>query len=549
MPEGFSQKLKLKIKGSNPIETKQIDSLKYIKIHEDYNSIKLEIDSLQSKLNKIGYIENTLTKTIKLNDTLWLAEIQLKTRIKSIIIFFKQNEISKSALKHISPNITENYFELPINSVKNSLEYINSKTTELGLPFSKLKLINIKKTSSSKLQANLTIIKQKKNRTIDNIVIKGYEKFSKSYLKHFLKIKKNQVFDLKNINKKTKLLNDLRFANQIKSPEILFSKDSTSLYLYINKSQSNTFDGFLGFGTNEETNKLDFNGYLNLNLTNNLNYGETFKLLYKGDENDQKTFDANLTLPYLFKTPIGIDLQLNIFRRDTTFSTTEQSAKIHYQINSKHKIYTGVSNTKSDNLLTTNSTSQIEDYNTNYYSFSYQYLKPQYSNLLFPFNSALFLDTNFGKRENNLNSEKQYLIILDGYKIINLNNKNSIYLRINGSSLQSDTYFENELLRFGGINSIRGFEENSILASQYGLINSEYRYQLNKTIFIHSVTDAAYFENKLNNTKEKLFGYGLGFGILTKSGLLKLNYANGKTENQNFKLSNSKIHISLKTRF
>ncbi|WP_344788089.1 POTRA domain-containing protein [Postechiella marina] len=504
---------------------------------------------MQLKLSKMGYIENTLIKTIKINDTLWHSKIKLNTRITSILIYFSQNEISKSILKDVSNNYSENYFELPINSVKNSLEYINSKMIELGLPFSKLKLNNIKKTSPTKLQANLTIIKRHKNRTVDDIIVKGYKKFPKSYLKHFLKLKKHQVFDLKNINKKTKLLDDLRFADQIKSPEILFSKDSTSLYLYINKSQSNTFDGFLGFGTNEETNKLDFNGYLNLNLTNNLNYGETFKLLYKGDENNQKTFEANLTLPYLFKTPIGVDLQLNIFRRDTTFSNTTQSAKIHYQINSKHKIYTGVSNTKSDNLLVANSSSHIKNYSTNYYSFSYYYLKPQYDNLLFPFNSSLFLDTNFGKRENNQNSEKQYLMNLEGFKIINLNNKNSLYLRVNGSILQSNTYFENELLRFGGINSIRGFEENSILASKYGVINSEYRYQLNKSIYIHSVTDVAYFENKLNDSKEKLFGYGFGFGLLTKSGLLKLNYVNGKTEKQNFKLSNSKIHISLKTRF
>ena len=161
----------------------------------------------------------------------------------------------------------------------------------------------------------------------------------------------------------------------------------------------------------------------------------------------------------------------------------------------------------------------------------------------------MFLETNFGERENNTNLEKQSLLIIDAFKIINFNNRNSIYIRVNGSNLNSNSYFENELLRFGGINSIRGFEENSILASQYGLINSEYRYQLNNSIFIHTITDVAYFENKLSNTNEKLFGYGFGFGILTKSGLLKLNYANGKNENQKFKLSNSKIHISLTALF
>ncbi|MEP5339813.1 MAG: hypothetical protein ABJL44_09235 [Algibacter sp.] len=541
--------MKLKINGNTPIETKKIDSLDYLKIHKNYSSIKSEIDSIQNVFFKAGYIENNLLQINKLNDTLFIVEIHLKNKYRNISIYYNKNEISQTLLESISNKVNDDYFEIPLSEIEKSLEYINSKTTELGFPFSKLKLADIKVKDSHNLEAKLIIDSQNKKRVINNIVVKGYEKFPRSYLKHFLKIKKNQLFDLKTINEKTTQINDLRFANQIKGPEVLFSKDSTSLYIYVKKLQSNSFDGFLGFGTNEDTNKLEFNGYLNLNLMNNLNFGETFRLLYKSDENDQNTFETNLTLPYLFKSPIGVDLQLNIFRRDSSFSTAKQSAKIHYQINSKHKVYTGVSNTKSDNLLSSNINNQIDDFNTNYYSLAYEYIKPQSNNLLFPYNAALLIETNFGERENNSNSEKQSLLIIDAFKIVNFNNKNSIYIRVNGSNLNSNSYFENELLRFGGINSIRGFEENSILASQYGLINSEYRYQLNNSIFIHTITDVAYFENKLSNTDEKLFGYGFGFGILTKSGLLKLNYANGKSENQKFKLSNSKIHISLKAQF
>ena len=112
--------------------------------------------------------------------------------------------------------------------------------------------------------------------------------------------------------------------------------------MYIEKAKSNTFDGFLGFGTNEDTNKIEFDGYLNLNLTNNLNYGETLKLLYKSDENDQQTFDANVSMPYLFKSPIGVELNLNIFRKDSSFVTDRQSAKINYQINAKHVVGVGL---------------------------------------------------------------------------------------------------------------------------------------------------------------------------------------------------------------
>lgn len=545
----YCQNITLKINGANGLETKKIDSLNYLKLHKDYKSLQEEVNNLQEKLLKDGYLETYLNEIKKVSDTSYTAKIYIKRKYDFITVYYNKNTIPKTVLEIVSNKINDTYFEIPIKKIEESLNYINSKIAALGMPFSKVKLSNIRNEEPNKLKANLVVIKGNKKRFIDNVVIKGYEKFPKSYLNHFLKIKKKQIFNLKTINNKIERLNDLRFANQIKPPEVLFSKDSTSLYLYLEKSQSNSFDGFLGFGTNDKTNKLEFDGYLNLNLVNNLNFGETFKLIYKSDENDQNTFETNLTLPYILKSPIGLDLQLHIFRRDSSFSTTKQSIKVHYQINSKHKVYAGTSNIKSNNLLSPSTINQINDFNTNYYSLAYNFIKPQSNNLLFPVNTSFFMESNFGKRENNSSTEKQSLLYVDAFNIINFNTKNSIYVRVNASKLSSESYFENELLRFGGINSIRGFEENSILASQYGLINAEFRYQLNNSIFIHTITDAAYFENKLTNTNEKLFGYGFGLGILTKSGLLKLNYANGKNEKQKFKLSNSKIHISLKAHF
>ena len=547
--ELFCQNLHLKINGTTKNETRVIDSLNYLKTHKDYASMKHEVDAVQKRLFKIGYIENELKEIIKINDSSFKTQIHLKKKFNTIYIYYDKTEIKRPLLETISKNIFDDYFELEFSKIENALNFINSKISGEGLPFSKLRLSNIKIKDTSNLSANLIIESEAKKRILSDIIIKGYEKFPRAYLKHYLKIKRFQVFDLNRIKHKTNQLNNLKFAKEIKPPEVLFSKDSTTLYLYLEKSKSNSFDGFLGFGTNEETNKLDFDGYLNLNLTNNLNYGESFKLLYKTDENDQKTFQTDLTLPYLFKSPIGVDLLLRIFKKDSSFTTVNQSVKLHYQINPKHKIYAGLLSTESNNLLTENTSLTISDYKTQYYTLAYEFIKPQSYHLLFPINSKLYIETNFGERKALNTQEKQSHFSFDAFKIFNLNRKNSIFFRLNGASLNSNTYFENELLRFGGINSIRGFEENSLFSSLFGLINTEYRYQLNNSIYIHSIVDAAYFENKILNTKEKLFGYGFGFGILTQAGLFRFNYANGKSENQKFKLSNSKIHLSLIANF
>ena len=162
--------------------------------------------------------------------------------------------------------------------MEETLKLLNSEFSNQGDPFSTLQLTNIKKQEDDHLFADLIISEKLQKRTIDSIIIKGYEKFPKSFVKRYLKIKSKQPFNLKTIKDKTAELENLVFASQIKEPEVLFTKDSTLLYIYVEKQKSNAFDGFLGFGTNTETNKIEFNGYLEFKLNNNLNYGESFAI-------------------------------------------------------------------------------------------------------------------------------------------------------------------------------------------------------------------------------------------------------------------------------
>jgi outer membrane protein assembly factor BamA len=450
-------------------------------------------------------------------------------------------------LNFINHTKGDNFFELNITELETSLNEINALITEKGDPFSSLQLINISKLNSDLILAELKIVNNQKRR-IDKIIVKGYDKFPESYIKRFLKLRTGKSFNLNAIKDKVELLEDLRFASQIKDPEVLFTKDSTTLYLYLEKTRTNNFDGFLGFGTNENTNKIEFDGYLDLRLVNNLNFGETLNLFYKSDEIDQQTFRVDTDLPYLFGSPVGLQVGLKIFRKDSTFLNANQYAKINYQVNAQHRIGIGINATNSTNLLE-NDTALLNDYKSNFYTLNYNYTKAQFYDPLFPINFWFDLSSGFGDRTNDIGKQTQSVFNIDTYKIFNLNNKNSFYTRFNGTILTSDDYLDNELFRFGGINSIRGFEENSLVANLYGVINTEYRYRLSNSIYVHSVLDAAYFENQITDAKEKLFGFGFGLGLLTNAGLFRLNYSSGKTENRQFKLSDSKVHVSLTATF
>ena len=540
--------MNLKFKAQDSISQSTLDSLDLNATFINYLNLKKEVDALHNTLETNGFIENEMRSLQKKNDSTYIALYHLGPKYKSIQLFYLEKDFSKKELLQVSKKVTESYFVLPFNTIASSITKLNTLKTESGNAFARIKLENITKKKNRSLSANIILLKGV-SRTIDSIKVKGYEKFSKSHIKHYAGIKKENKFNKSKLIEKSNILNSLGFVSVTKPPEILFKKDSTIVYLYLKKEKNNLFDGILGFATNEDSQKLIFNGYLNLELNNNLNFGEQFLLNYKADGNDQQNFKAKLTVPYLFKTPFGLITELKIFKRDSTFSTSDQLIKVRYQINTTSKSYIGFKGYESSNLRKDNSTNvDVEDYTSKFILVGLSYTKAQ-NNILFPIKSIFHLDTEIGSREYDNANESQIRASLLLHTIFNLNYKNSIYLKNNTELLNSESYFTNELFRFGGINSIRGFNENSIDASFYSVLNSEYRYQINQDIYVHSIIDFAYFENEIIVLKQKLYSFGIGIGLQTTAGIIKFSIANGNTENQDFNFSNTKIHISILSKF
>lgn len=543
-----AQNLNLNFKAQHTISQAIIDSLDLNTTFINYLNLKKEAEALHTSLETIGYIENEMLSLQKKNDSTYVAIYHLGPKYKSIKVFYLEKDFSKKELLQVSKKVTESYFILPFNTIEPSITKLNALKTENGNAFARIKLENITKKKNKPLSANIIVLKGV-SRIIDSIILKGYEKFSKSHIKYYAGIKKGKKFNKSKLIEKSDILNSLGFVSVTKSPEILFKKDSTIVYLYLKKEKNNLFDGILGFSTDDESQDLIFNGYLNLELNNNLNFGEQFLLNYKADGNDQQNFRAKLTLPYLFRTPFGVTTELKIFKRDSTFSTSDQLIKVRYQINPTSKTYLGYKGYESSNLRRDNSINiAVDDYTSKFLLAGLSYTKTQ-NNILFPIKSNIHLDTEIGSKKTENTNESQIRASLLMQHIFNLNYRNSIYLKNDTEILNSDNYLINELFRFGGINSIRGFNENSIDASFYSVLNSEYRYQINQDLYFHSIIDFAYFENQIIALKQKIYSFGIGIGLQTTPGVIKFSIANGNAENQDFNFSNTKIHISISSKF
>ncbi len=536
----WGQNLQLKVIGENDHATKIIDSLGYITQHENLKGIINTANTTSEKLFRLGYISNRIKGNTAINDSVFLTEFEIGKKTHSIGIILKKD--AQKIINIQKDTIWMNFSEIE-SYMNNLLKIFESE----GFSLTKIGLLNFT-SHQNKLLAELNVDKEKK-RFLDKIVINGYEKFPKSHQKNIMRLYRKKTFNKENLNNIYKDFEKFRFVTQPKYPEILFTKDSTEIYVYLEKAKANSFDGYIGFSNNDENGgNIIFSGYLDLTLANFMNSGEVFSLYWKSDGQKQTTFDAKIEIPYIFESPIGIRANLNIFKQDSIFQNTKTGLELGYYFNYNTRVYAGYQSTESSDILNQNNYS-ISDFKNYYYTSTFDFKNYNNSSTLFPEISSIEFKIGSGKRNSKTESNSQYFLEGKFSHLLFLNEKNRISLRSHNFYLNSQRFIINELYRFGGINSVRGFLENSLQASVFTSLLTEYIYILSPNLYIHSIIDYGYYQDGSSNYSDSLLGLGFGFGMNTKNGLFKLNYANGSTKSQNITFSNSLIHISFITKF
>jgi hypothetical protein len=550
----YAQNFHLKITGKNDIENKTIDSLNYSITHPNIKSLYNEINITSQKLSKKGYLDNKILETNKINDSSFASIFTLKSRIKNIHIYIGINNPFFNSTETKNDTLI-----LPYEQIET---YLNQKITEAekqGFALSKIKLENIQRK-------NLTIFaslnfKSEKKRQVNSIILnyansKDKINFPKGHLKQLNKKYLNKTFNQEITKQLYDEINSYEFVNQTKYPEILFTNDSTKIYIYLEKRKANTFDGYIGF-SNDKDKKANLNGYLDISLLNTLHAGEQFSLFWKSDGNQQKTFNTKLEIPYIFKSSLGLKAQLNIFKQDSTFQNTKTAIDLGYYINYNSKIYLGYQATESSDIQNTNNLT-ISDFKNSYITSTYDFKKIDHLNNLIPKKANLNWTIGYGKRNTNndpetAGSSQQFYTNLNASYNFEINDKNFININSQNFYLKSKNYISNELFRFGGINSIRGFLENSLQSNFNSLILIEYRYKFSKNIYINTITDYGLYQDLTNKTNpnniKKLIGLGFGSVIQTPNGLLKINLTNGATNIQELQLYNTIVNICYNVKF
>lgn len=385
-------------------------------------------------------------------------------------------------------------------------------------------------------------------RKIDTFVIKGYEKVPTRFIKNLEKEFKGKTYDDRNLVAINQSLQNHPFVLLDKPPQTLFTKDSTQVFLFLRKKRSNSFDGVIGFG-NDKTNKFTFNGSLNVNFRNMFNRFETVNVFWQRNPDKGQTFDLQADIPYLFKSNVGTNINVNIFRQDSTYATVKFLPSIYLHLSSRQKL--GLRGRFETSAIIDTLYTQGKDFTKQGIGVWYEFTEPSEVGL-FLYKTRIrgeadYISTNYNK-ENTTVTQNNFLFSAERNFHISGNN----YLNLRGETalLNSKNEFAaNELLRFGGWNSFRGFNENSLYADLYYYGTAEYRYLVGEQAFFDVFGQYGEFNNKSLNLKPRIYSFGLGFNFVLPIGLMSFQISNGNEFGNPIKFGDTKIHWGILSRF
>ena len=464
--------------------------------------------------------------------------------IKSQLRSFGIENISKNALK-TSPSLFKLFIDKTLKAFANN-----------GYPFAQV-FFTEQEIIEQQIQIQMNISSGKFYRFSD-IIVKGDSSISKSTVQNLLGIKINDIYSEEKLSSIDRILQQTNFINVLKKSELLFTENGVELYVYLENQKMSSMNGAVGLQPNPQTQKIGLTGDVQIKLLNVFKKAELIDVNWRSIEPQTQALQAKLNYPFLFKSPFGVDLKFNLYKRDSTFLDLKSFIGIQYSFKNNVQLKGFYQVNSSEILSKTSNPSSLFSYlapiKLNSYGLSLQYKRINY--LPNPSKGfSLYIETSIGNRtikKENTALEKSYVYksIFQYVSYIPITKRNIIKVGVNFESYTSSTIFQNERYRFGGLNSLRGFNEEELFASTKMISSLEYRFLLDKNSNVFVFYDQGIYEdNSLSYKIDNPFGVGAGISFGSRIGIFSISYALGKQLNNPIEFRNGKIHFGYITYF
>lgn len=417
---------------------------------------------------------------------------------------------------------------------------------------------------------------------IDSIVIVGNAQINPAFLYSYLGVEPGIPYSESAVAAIGSRLKELSFVRQVKQPQLIFVRDGALIQLFLDERKVSRVNGIVGVLPNSVSNdgKLLITGELDLHFENIFRIGEESRLNWNQLKPQSPELNVFFLLPYLPFAPVGADIDFSIYKKDTAYIDIIQQYALRYNFIGRDYLKAFVRRTSS-NLITVDTAAIISSHalpsrlDLRLVSYGLQVHRERLDYRFNPRKGWQFTATGeMGNRSVRRNPEITELsdpgdstfvpsalydslgdrnirgsVAWRGELFIPIAQRMTTMIGVAGAAqLTNGQLLENELLRLGGANFFRGFDEESFLASWFQMIRLEWRYLLAANSYFAVFGDAGYFESQsLGQSPASSWplGFGAGLAFETRAGVFGVNYALGRLldEAVGFRFRNAKVHV------
>lgn len=525
----------------------------------------------QERLNSPVDIHQSLQKTYLGLIQMGYLNASLDTNSKDSALFVREFRGPLFTLSSLRVLTDSSGHSTPIGKIKGTQSFTREslivaaekwivENENKGYPFASLTIAELKIDS---LQRTEVLLKPDRGPRIlfDSLVLISNTKMPQRYVQGYINLRKGEYYDEEKLISIQSKLRELPFLQINRPSEVEFNRNKYNLRLYLSKKKANYFNGILGLRPDETSGKINFTGDLEVKLLNALNTGEEFYFNWRKLQPQTQDLTVNLSLPYLFSSPLGIDGKMKIYRRDSTFSSVKSALGIVLYLGGNDKLRLFIEKNNTSQLSTVLTAQTVGNVNSTLYGLSMEKEKLDYKwNPRKGFEVQVELATGMRNPASNTVVDNQAINIskrnvyrgeISSALFLPTWKKQTIRLGMMGGVLEAESTFDNEMLRIGGLRTIRGMNEESVFATSWAVASIEYRLLLETNSAVYLFADQSWYEKQgiRNFITDTPLGFGAGVNFETGVGIFTFNYALGTQFENPILLKNAKVSFGFRNVF
>ncbi len=473
------------------------------------------------------------------------------------------------------------YFETPQQRAAR-LDRTLTQLENEGLPFAKISF------RPDSFQTNRIYIREELDPGVfcawDTMIVKGMT-ISPRFMKQSADIVQSQAFSMVKFRHFQSSLSAIEGIGKTGKEELLFKDGVFETHTGYGRNRADRLNAMLGLATGESqrpvlTGEFDAAFYgLFGNASSAVIRWQSFKVR-------SQELKLNAELPYVAGSPFISGISIGFEKFDTLYSRFRRGLvlkfpsgekwrwKLGFDFTGVTRIYADVAPVRDRKVLPGNHNSKMWLYfgEADFGSVSYNTPPKQGIQGFVRFGAgsrSLIPDPEFaqfqwknraGVQENIYDSLKrvgslrtsQYRIQYQCWIYTPIGRFMVLANRFMGEEIAISKMFFSELSRWGGLNSLRGFNEQSIFANSFHLAMTELRFMAGNSGFIAPFLAVARYSNKTGIGGPATgvpFSTGIAASFRTGAGILQLCWAVGSDQGMPFNLNNSKFHLGIGSAF